>query len=218
MDLKSGPDPPCPTTHTHTPPPTSHLVWLVLAILLILPDFTQVCQFRWMRREGTDVYWAPAMIHVLWWCRMKSCHREVEVSTKSNQTKAKVVRCQHSEAPFQREFPVFLRSVCLFFFFFNWLHWVFIAALGLSRVAANSGGQLFILVCGLLTAVASLVVQHGPRGVGSVVVYKSFHLPTPTSHSIHFPNPLIKCIYLWESSATLLCLIIKYIAVLLKMN
>ena len=36
----------------------------------------------------------------------KLSHREVEVSRKSNQTKAKVVRCQHSEAPFQREFPV----------------------------------------------------------------------------------------------------------------
>lgn len=65
------------------------------------------------------------------WCLLSSCydpctlmmqneklsHREVEVSRKSNQTKAKIVMCQHPEVPFQRDFPVFLRSVFLSFFF-----------------------------------------------------------------------------------------------------
>ena len=49
------------------------------------------------------------------------------------------------------------------FFFFNslnfWLHWVFVAARGLSLVAV-SGGLLFVVVCGLLIAVASLVAEH----------------------------------------------------------
>ena len=35
--------------------------------------------------------------------------------------------------------------------FIFWLHWVFVAALGL----------LFIVVCGLLIAVSSLTVEHG---------------------------------------------------------
>ena len=59
-------------------------------------------------------------------------------------------------------FFFFLRKV-LFFFFLNfiyfWLRWVFIAACRLSLVAA-SGGLLFVAVHGLLTAVASLVVEH----------------------------------------------------------
>ena len=44
-------------------------------------------------------------------------------------------------------------------FFFFWLRWVFIAACGLSLVAAN--GLLFVAICGLLIAVASLVAEHG---------------------------------------------------------
>ena len=139
--------PPC-HTHTHLP------------ILLVLRDFTQVCQFRWMRRRD--------------WCLLSSCydpctlmmqneklsHQEVEVSRKSNQTKAKVVRCQHPEVPFQRDFPR-LFKVGLSFLPLNWLYWVFVAAPGLSRVAASRGGQLLVGVCRLLTAAASPVVQHG---------------------------------------------------------
>ena len=45
-------------------------------------------------------------------------------------------------------------------FFFFWLHWVFVAARGLSLVVV-SRGLLFIAVCGLLIAVASLVAEHG---------------------------------------------------------
>ena len=49
---------------------------------------------------------------------------------------------------------------CGFFFFkfvlfiYFWLHWDFVAACGLSLVAA-SGGLLFVVVCGLLIEVAS---------------------------------------------------------------
>ena len=42
------------------------------------------------------------------------------------------------------------------FFFFFWLHWVFVAACGLSLVAAS----------GLLTAVTSLVAEHGLQAHG----------------------------------------------------
>ena len=56
----------------------------------------------------------------------------------------------------------------LSFFFFNlfilfiyfWLCWVSVAARRLSLVAA-SGGLLFIVVCGPLIAVASLLAEHG---------------------------------------------------------
>ena len=47
------------------------------------------------------------------------------------------------------------------FIYFNfWLHWVLVAACGLSLVAA-SGGLLFVAVCGLLIAVASVVEEYG---------------------------------------------------------
>ena len=52
------------------------------------------------------------------------------------------------------------------FFFFNlmnvflfWLHWVFIAARGLSLVVASRGYSL-VEVRGLLIAVASLIAKH----------------------------------------------------------
>ena len=52
------------------------------------------------------------------------------------------------------------------FFFFNKFIYLFLAALGLCCCAqAFSGcgerGLLFVAVCGLLTVVASLVVEHG---------------------------------------------------------
>ena len=44
-----------------------------------------------------------------------------------------------------------------FSFFFFWLRWVFVAARRLSLVAVSGVAE----VPGLLTAVASLVVEHG---------------------------------------------------------
>ena len=54
---------------------------------------------------------------------------------------------------------IFLNLFILFIYYF-WLRWVFIAARGLSLVVA-SGGLLFVVVHGLLIAVASLVTEHG---------------------------------------------------------
>ena len=45
-------------------------------------------------------------------------------------------------------------------YLFFWLSWVFVAARGLSLVAA-SGGLLFVVVGGFLIVVASLVAEHG---------------------------------------------------------
>ena len=45
-------------------------------------------------------------------------------------------------------------------FIYFWLHWVFVAAGGLSLVAA-SGGYSSLRVCRLLAAVASLLADHG---------------------------------------------------------
>ena len=53
-------------------------------------------------------------------------------------------------------------------YFFNlfiqfWLRWVFVAARRLS-LAGGELGLLFVVVCGLLIAVASLVAEHGLQG------------------------------------------------------
>ena len=53
--------------------------------------------------------------------------------------------------------------------FFFWLRWVFIAARGLSLVAA-SGGLLFVAVRGLLIAVASLCCGAWALGAWASVV------------------------------------------------
>ena len=50
--------------------------------------------------------------------------------------------------------------VSFFFkFIYFWLHWVFVAVRAFS--SCGEQGLLFIAVCGLLTAVASLVAEHG---------------------------------------------------------
>ena len=60
---------------------------------------------------------------------------------------------------------VFYFNIYFYLFYFFWLHWVFVAAHGLSLVAA-SGGYSSLWCVGfslrwLLIAVASLVVEHG---------------------------------------------------------
>ena len=47
----------------------------------------------------------------------------------------------------------------LMYLFIFWLHWVFVAACGLSLVVA-SGGYSLVAVHGLIMAVASLVAEH----------------------------------------------------------
>ena len=55
----------------------------------------------------------------------------------------------------------YLKNILLFIYSVNfWLHWAFMAARGLSLVAA-SGGCPLVVVPGLLTAVTSLVAEHG---------------------------------------------------------
>ena len=47
-----------------------------------------------------------------------------------------------------------------YLFSYLWLHWVFVAARGLFS-SCGERGLLFVAVCGLLIAVASLVAEHG---------------------------------------------------------
>ena len=54
---------------------------------------------------------------------------------------------------------LFIYKFIYFIYFYFWLRWVFVAVRGLSLVAAR-GGLLFVAVRRLLTAVASLVVEH----------------------------------------------------------
>ena len=52
------------------------------------------------------------------------------------------------------------RKSFIFLFFYFWLCWVFVTARGLFS-SCGEQGLLFIVARGLLTAVASLVVEHG---------------------------------------------------------
>ena len=52
----------------------------------------------------------------------------------------------------------FFKILFIYFIIYFWLHWVFIAAHGLSVVAASRGYS--VVVCGLLIAMASLVEEH----------------------------------------------------------
>ena len=63
-------------------------------------------------------------------------------------------------------------------FVYFWLHWVFIAAQWLSLVA-SSGGYSLVVLCRLLTVVASLVAKHRLQGMqASVVVAHGISCPT----------------------------------------
>ena len=62
--------------------------------------------------------------------------------------------CKCSAVLFYHTFLFFL-----ILFIYLWLCWVFVAAHGLSPVVEN-GRLLFVAVCGLLIAVASLVGEH----------------------------------------------------------
>ena len=48
----------------------------------------------------------------------------------------------------------------IYLFTYFWLHWVFIAACRLFS-SCSEQGLLFVVVFGLLIAVASLVAEHG---------------------------------------------------------
>ena len=56
-------------------------------------------------------------------------------------------------------FPFGNHKFVFSFMYLFWLHWVFIAARGLS-LAAESGGYSLVALCQLLTAVTSLVAEH----------------------------------------------------------
>ena len=59
--------------------------------------------------------------------------------------------------PFSFFFFFFLPFKKIYLFIYLWLHWVFVAARGLSLVAA-SGGYSLLRVC---ASHCSLVVEHG---------------------------------------------------------
>ena len=63
----------------------------------------------------------------------------------------------HPPVSGNHEFTSFFKIIYLFIYF--WLHWVFVAACGLS--SCGERGLLLVVVRGLLIAVASLVAEHG---------------------------------------------------------
>ena len=48
----------------------------------------------------------------------------------------------------------------VFFLIYFWLHWVFVVAYA-AFSSCGERGLLFVAVCGLLLAMASLVAEHG---------------------------------------------------------
>ena len=70
-----------------------------------------------------------------------------------------------------------------------WPHWVFIAARGLSLVAAH----------GLLVAVALLVVEHGLQGTGSVVVV--YGLCCSAACGISLDQGSNPCLLHWQANS-----------------
>ena len=67
-------------------------------------------------------------------------------------------------------------SLSLFNFVYFWLCWVFVAARGLSLVSESRGYSLAV-VCGLLTAVSSLVAGQASGVCNSAVVAKGLADP-----------------------------------------
>ena len=53
----------------------------------------------------------------------------------------------------------FFKILFIYLFIYFWLCWVFVAARGLFSSCIEQG-LLFVAVCGLPTAVASLVAEH----------------------------------------------------------
>ena len=71
------------------------------------------------------------------------------------------------------------KSMYLFLYLFTWLHWVFVAAHGLSIVAAN-GGVGATLHCGVWASHFSGFSCCGawvPRHLGSVVAVQGLNWP-----------------------------------------
>ena len=66
--------------------------------------------------------------------------------------------------------------IFLWMILYIWLHWAFLAACRLSLVVA-SRGCLFILVFGLLTAGASVVVEHGLKACRLQQLWLTDHVP-----------------------------------------
>ena len=62
----------------------------------------------------------------------------------------------------------FMKGFNINFIYLFWLHWVIIVP-GLSLLA-ESGGYSLVVECGLLTAVASFVAEHGLYTLRHLVV------------------------------------------------
>ena len=61
-------------------------------------------------------------------------------------------------------------SLIFIYLFILGLCWVFLAVRGHFLVAASGWGLLFVLVCGLLTVIASLVAQNRLQGAQASAV------------------------------------------------
>ena len=81
-------------------------------------------------------------------------------------------------------------------FVYFWLHWVFIAAQWLSLVA-SSGGYSLVVLCRLLTVVASLVAKHRLQGMQASVVV-AHGLSCPTASGIFLDQGSNLCPLHWQ--------------------
>ena len=68
--------------------------------------------------------------------------------------------CLHNTVATIMQILLFLINLFIYLFIYFWLCWVFVAVRGLFS-SCGEQGLLFVVVCGLFTAVASLVAEHG---------------------------------------------------------
>ena len=76
--------------------------------------------------------------------------------------------------------------VCIYLVSHFWLHWLFLAACGLS-LAVESRGFSLVVVCRFLTAVASFIVKHGLEGASPSAVAAHWFLsagPVVVAHGL----------------------------------
>ena len=74
----------------------------------------------------------------------------------------------------------------MYLLIYFWLFWVFVAVCRLFFLVATSGGCSWVIVCGLLTAVTSVVAEHRRQGAGfshhgtwAGLLHSTWHLPRP---------------------------------------
>ena len=82
---------------------------------------------------------------------------------------------------------------------FIWLHWVLVAARGLSPVAASRGYSL-VVVCGFLGVMSSLIAEHRLWS-SQVSAVAARGLSWPTAGAIFLEQGSNPCLLHWQADS-----------------